>query len=99
MQPAQRKLPLEAVQLYNDFIHGQISRRAFMEGVQGLCIGLAAATMRIMRLASSFAGGTRSKYHTSCSRLLSFLISNTFCMPRFFMCLTIPQVPCCLPAS
>jgi carboxymethylenebutenolidase len=56
MHPAQRKLPLEAIELYNDFIHGQISRRAFMEGVQGLCIGLAAATI-IDVLMPNYAGG------------------------------------------
>jgi hypothetical protein len=33
MQPAQRKLPLEAIELYNDFLLGQFSRRAFMEGL------------------------------------------------------------------
>ena len=40
------KLPSEAIELYNDFIHGEISRRAFLEGVQRLAIGgLAAATI------------------------------------------------------
>ena len=40
------KLPSEAIELYNDFIHGEISRRAFMEAVQRLAIGgLAAATI------------------------------------------------------
>ena len=39
------KLPSEAIELYNDFIHGEISRRAFMEGVQHLAGGLAAATV------------------------------------------------------
>jgi carboxymethylenebutenolidase len=55
MQPAQRKPPLEAIELYNDFIRGQISRRAFMEGVQVLCIGLAAATI-IDALMPNYAG-------------------------------------------
>src|SRR6202789_1074379 len=40
------KLPSEAIELYNDFIHGEISRRAFMDAVQRLAIGgLAAATI------------------------------------------------------
>src|SRR4029077_11188228 len=39
------KLPHEAIELYNDFIHGEISRRAFMEGIQRLTGGLAAATV------------------------------------------------------
>ena len=45
MEPTERKLPAEAIELYNEFIHGEISRRAFMEGVQRLAGGLAAATI------------------------------------------------------
>lgn len=33
------KLPKEAIQLYNLFIHDQISRRAFMDGVQKFAVG------------------------------------------------------------
>jgi carboxymethylenebutenolidase len=43
--PTKPKLPREAIQLYNDFIHGEISRRAFIEGVQRLAGGLAAAAV------------------------------------------------------
>jgi len=40
------KLPSEAIALYNEFIHGDISRRDFMHGVQKLAIGgLTAATI------------------------------------------------------
>src|SRR6202050_4155423 len=40
------KLPSEAVELYNLFIHGEITRRSFMDGVQRLAVGgLAAATI------------------------------------------------------
>src|SRR6202046_4903786 len=45
MEPTKPKLPSEAIELYNDFIHGEISRRSFMEGVQRLAGGLAAATV------------------------------------------------------
>ena len=45
MEPTKTQLPSEAVQLYNHFIHGEISRRAFMDGVQRLAGGLAAATV------------------------------------------------------
>jgi carboxymethylenebutenolidase len=45
MKPTKNKLPREAIELYNDFIHGEISRRAFMEGIQRLAGGLAAATV------------------------------------------------------
>jgi len=41
MEPTQSKLPREAIELYNDFIHGEISRRAFIEGVQRLAGGMA----------------------------------------------------------
>src|ERR1700733_8896797 len=43
VEPTEPKLPSEAIELYNNFIHGEISRRAFMEGVQRLAGGLAAA--------------------------------------------------------
>ena len=46
MEPTKSKLPPEAIQLYNLFIHGEISRRAFMDGVQKFAVGgLAAATI------------------------------------------------------
>src|SRR6202140_1146343 len=45
MEPTESKLPSEAIELYNDFIHGEISRRVFMEGVRRLAGGLAAATV------------------------------------------------------
>jgi len=46
MEPTRPKLPKEAIQLYNEFIHGGISRRAFMDGVQRFAIGgLTAATI------------------------------------------------------
>ena len=46
MEPTRPKLPKEAIQLYNLFIHGNISRRDFMDGVQRFAVGgLAAATI------------------------------------------------------
>ena len=45
VEPTEPKLPSEAIDLYNDFIHGEISRRAFIEGVQRLAGGLASATV------------------------------------------------------
>src|ERR1700722_7416088 len=46
MEPTKPKLPSEAIELYNLFIHGVISRRAFMDGIQRFAIGgLAAATI------------------------------------------------------
>jgi carboxymethylenebutenolidase len=46
MEQPKPKLPTEAIQLYNEFIHGEISRRSFMDGLQRLAVGgLAAATL------------------------------------------------------
>jgi carboxymethylenebutenolidase len=46
MEVTQPKLPVEAIRLYNDFIHGEISRRKFVNGVQKYAIGgLTAATI------------------------------------------------------
>jgi carboxymethylenebutenolidase len=46
MEPTRPKLPSEAIELYNLYIHGEISRRDFMDGVQRFAIGgLAVATI------------------------------------------------------
>src|SRR3984885_5186546 len=45
VETTEAKLPSEAIKLTNNFINGEISRRAFMEGVQRLAGGLAAATV------------------------------------------------------
>jgi carboxymethylenebutenolidase len=46
MEPTKPKLPSEAIELYNLFIHGEISRRQFMDRVKRFAIGgLAAATI------------------------------------------------------
>ena len=39
MEPKTSKLPSEAVELYNLFIHGVISRRTFMNGLQKFAVG------------------------------------------------------------
>lgn len=45
-EPTKPKLPAEAVELYNLFIHGVISRRSFLEGIQKFAVvGLAASTI------------------------------------------------------
>ena len=43
MEPTKSKLPNGAVELYNDFIHGEISRRAFIDGLQKIAGGAAVA--------------------------------------------------------
>src|SRR6202046_4943020 len=57
MKPVKPKLPSEAVALYNLFIHGEISRRAFLDGVQRLAIGGLAATTIVAALMPNYALG------------------------------------------
>src|SRR5277367_5602858 len=57
MEPTRPKLPLEAVQLYNLFIHGEITRRAFMDGVQKFAIGGLTAAVLIEALMPNYAQG------------------------------------------
>src|ERR1700743_150640 len=57
MEPTKPKLPIEAVQLYNQFIHGEISRRAFLDGVQRLAVGGLAATAIVEALMPNYALG------------------------------------------
>lgn len=57
MEPVKPKLPSEAVALYNLFIHGEISRRAFMDGVQKLAIGGLTAAVIVEALMPNYAKG------------------------------------------
>jgi carboxymethylenebutenolidase len=57
MEPTKPKLPREAVQLYNRFIHGEISRRDFMDGVQRMAIGGLTAASVIEALMPNYALG------------------------------------------
>jgi carboxymethylenebutenolidase len=55
MEPTRPKMPTEAVELYNLFIHGVISRRTFMDGVQKLATGSLAAAAMIEGLMPNYA--------------------------------------------
>ena len=57
MEPTRPKLPSEAVQLYNLFIHGEMSRRAFMDGVQRFAVGGLAASTILEALMPNYALG------------------------------------------
>jgi carboxymethylenebutenolidase len=57
MESKRPKMPAEAVELYNLFIHGVISRRAFMDGVQKFAIGGLAASMILEALMPDYAAG------------------------------------------
>jgi len=57
MQPTRPKLPREAIELYNLFIHNEISRRDFMDGVQRLAtVGLTASAI-VQALMPNYALG------------------------------------------
>jgi carboxymethylenebutenolidase len=57
MEPKNPKLPGEAMELYNLFIHGEISRRDFLDGVQRFAIGGLAASTIIEALMPNYALG------------------------------------------
>jgi len=57
MEPTKPKVPSEAIALYNLFIHGEISRRDFMDGVKRLAIGGLAAATIIEALMPNYAQG------------------------------------------
>src|SRR6202046_4105523 len=57
MESTRPKLPTEAVELYNKFIHGGMSRRAFMNGIQGLAVGGMAASAMVEALMPNYALG------------------------------------------
>jgi len=57
MEPTKPKIPREAVELYNLFIHGEISRREFVAGVQRFAVGGLAAAAVIDALMPNYAQG------------------------------------------
>src|SRR5580698_5562108 len=57
MEPTKPKLPSEAIELYNLFIHGEINRRAFMDGVQRFAVGGLATAAIIEALMPNYAAG------------------------------------------
>jgi carboxymethylenebutenolidase len=57
MEPTKPQVPSEAVELYNLFIHGVISRRSFLEGLQKFAVGGLAVTAIIEALMPNYALG------------------------------------------
>ena len=57
MEPTRPKMPSEAVELYNLFIHGVISRRAFMNGVQKFAVGGLTTAAVVEALMPDYAAG------------------------------------------
>jgi carboxymethylenebutenolidase len=50
-------MPAEAIQLYNLFIHGEISRRSFMDGVKKFAVGGLTAAAVVQALMPNYAAG------------------------------------------
>lgn len=57
MESNRPKMPAEAVELYNLFIHGVISRRSFMDGLQKFAVGGLTAAAMIEALLPDYAAG------------------------------------------
>lgn len=57
MESKTPKVPREAVQLYDEFIHGHINRRAFLDGVTKYAVGGLAATTIVELLMPNYAAG------------------------------------------
>ena len=57
MDPSRPKLPSEAIALYNLFIHGEISRRDFVEGLQRFAVGGLTVAALMQALLPNYALG------------------------------------------
>ena len=57
MEPSKPKLPSDAIELYNLFIHGVIGRRAFMDGVKRFAVGGLTTAAVIDALLPNYAQG------------------------------------------
>ncbi|HEY4382480.1 MAG TPA: dienelactone hydrolase family protein [Acidobacteriaceae bacterium] len=55
MEATTPKVPVEAVRLYNLFIHGDMSRRDFMDGIQKIAVGGMAAAAMVEALMPNYA--------------------------------------------
>ena len=57
MHPEKRKVPVEAIELYNRYIHGEISRRDFLSGVKRFAIAGLTAGAIVDALTPNYALG------------------------------------------
>ncbi len=57
MDPSRPKLPSEAIALYNLFIHGEISRRDFVDGLQRFAVGGLTVAALMQALLPNYALG------------------------------------------
>src|SRR5215212_11760650 len=61
MESQTPKVPREAVQLYDEFIHGHINRRSFLDGVARYAVGGLAATTIVELLMPNYAAAQQVK--------------------------------------
>src|SRR5258705_6247185 len=101
MEPRKPKLPVEAVQLYNEFIHGHISRRDFFEGAKKFAVGgLAAGTIIDMLMPDYAAAQQVSKtddrlktsYETVQSPMGNGTIKGYLARPKSVVDMKLPAV-------
>ena len=57
MEEKHRSVPIEAVLLYTDYAHGEISRRDFLDGINKIALGSVAAAAMIEALMPKYAAG------------------------------------------
>jgi carboxymethylenebutenolidase len=57
-----RKIPAEAIELYNQFIHGEISRRAFFKGAERFAVGGLTGAAIIEALMPNYALGQQVRH-------------------------------------
>ncbi len=57
MEEQHRTVPIEAVLLYTDYAHGEISRRQFLDGINKIAVGSVAAAALIEALLPKYAEG------------------------------------------
>lgn len=90
MEPVKTKLPGEAIQLYNLFIHGEISRRDFVDGLQRFAVGGVAVAALIAALMPKYAEAQqvshsderiKASYETIASPLGNGTIKGYFVRP------------------
>jgi carboxymethylenebutenolidase len=90
MEPTKPKLPGEAIQLYNLFIHGEIDRREFLSGVQRFAVGGLTIAAVIEALMPNYALGQQvsraddrinATYETVSSPRGNGIIKGIWCVP------------------
>jgi carboxymethylenebutenolidase len=101
MEPRKPKLPAEAVQLYNEFIHGHISRREFFDGAKRFAVGGLAAGTIIDMLMPDYAAGQqvtktderlKTSYETVPSPMGNGSIKGYLARPKSVLDMKLPAV-------